>query len=150
ARAMGYRGLEARALEQVEGRTIFTEFEKIVAHRQAQDEDALLANEPDDKIREMAKFSIETFHLPADRLPVVEREWFSQRMIAREKVNFCKHIELLQNTSHQQSPLTHYRTDPPRACHCEKFGYQSKIQSPDADAVIRAFKGTFCNSCPSR
>jgi hypothetical protein len=64
----------------------------VMAARRDQDEDVLHANDTDDTLQRYAIHSLESMHLPADRLPVVEREWQSLRQIARERVFWCRHI----------------------------------------------------------
>jgi Domain of unknown function (DUF4365) len=150
ARAMGYSRLEAHARDHLEGQTVQRQFERLVAERQAVDEDVHLANETDEALRSIAEFSLEAAHLPPERLPVVEREWQALRLIARERVRFCRHLQLLQNLTHTRSPDTHYRTDPPRGCLCERYGYKSGAEHTDPASVIAEFKANRCNGCPSR
>jgi hypothetical protein len=88
--------------------------------------------------------------LPAERLPVLEREAASLRLIARERVNCCRHLNLIQDLRHTLSPTTCYRADPSRACVCEKHGYRSGIESTDAETVVIAFKRAYCEECPDR
>jgi hypothetical protein len=150
ARAMGYSRLESHALEYIEDATSFQKFQEEMAKRKAMDEDVRTADESDDKVRAIARFTLDSLGLPIDRLPVLERDAESCRQIARERVDFCRHINLVQDLSHTQSPSTCYATDPSRACICEKLGRKSNIRSTDTSTVIKAFKGAYCHSCPER
>ena len=150
ARAMGYARLESHAREYLDDRTIFQNFQQTLANRNAVDEDIHIANESDEAVESMARFSMASLGLPQDRLPVLIREAASLRTIARERVDFCRHIGLIQDLKHTWHPVTCYATEPSRACVCEKLGHKSKVESTDAATVITAFKGAYCNSCPHR
>jgi hypothetical protein len=86
--------------------------------------------------------------LPEDRLPVVERECFRIRGLARERVSWCKHISMLEDPRHLRSQATIYRTDP--SCVCQVHRYRSVSPDPDWNALILAFKRDFCDGCPDR
>jgi hypothetical protein len=83
-------------------------------------------------------------------LPVIERDMISERDIARERLNWCRHIELIQDLEHTRHPSTHYRQDPDRHCRCAKHGYESLIGSTDWHLVIKSFKMALCLNCPDR
>jgi hypothetical protein len=85
-----------------------------------------------------------------DRLPVFEREVESHRDIGRERLNWCRHIQLIQDLEHTRSKSTYCTRDPERYCLCEKFGSRSKIGSTDWTVLIRAFKDNYCLSCSAR
>jgi hypothetical protein len=150
ARAMGYSRLESHALEYIEDATIFQRFQADLIKRRAVDEDVHTADEPDDTVRAIARFTLDSLGLPAERLPVLERDAESCRQIARERVDFCRHINLVQDLSHTVSPATCYATDPSRACTCEKLGYESNIRSTDTAILVLAFKRAYCNGCSER
>jgi hypothetical protein len=150
ARAMGYSRLESHAREYTDGRTVLQNFEAALAKRKAVDEDVHIAEECDEAMRSMARFSLASLGLPQERLPVLERDADSLRLIARERVDFCRHIGLIQDLSHTLSPATCYATDPSRACVCEKLGHRSNVESTDAATVIGAFKRAYCEACPER
>ncbi len=148
--AMNYQRLESHARDHITGQTMVRQFEAKVIERQLQDEDKILANEPDENIRRLARFYLNSRNLPDSRLPFIERESFSLRTVAQERVNWCRHIQLLQDRRHEQSPFTHYQTDPPRVCHCELHRYESAIAIPDPGTVIAAFKQAYCTGCSER
>jgi hypothetical protein len=121
-----------------------------MAARRGQDQDVLHANDTDETLRRYAMHSLEIMHLPADRLPVVEREWQSLRLIARERVFWCRHINLMQDKSHTLHPETCYLRDPERFCICEKHNHQANIRHTDPEVVINAFKRVYCEGCVDR
>jgi hypothetical protein len=150
AQAMCYSKLESHAREYAEGPTPFEMFQAAIAERRTQDEDVIRANDTDDKLRELALRHLETMRLPADRLPVVERMWRALRLISRERLEWCRHINLMQNTGAIHNPATRFLADPPKICVCEKHGYRSNIEDPDSEAVLFAFKRNSCEACPDR
>jgi hypothetical protein len=136
ARAMNYPRLESHASEYIEGRTSFQQFRSSLARRRAEDEDVHIANEPDEGVRSVAQFVLDSLELPLDRLPVLVREATSIRTIARERISWCRHLNLIQDLRHTLNPATCYLTDPNRACECEKHRFRSSIEHTDADVVI--------------
>ncbi|MGL4422479.1 MAG: hypothetical protein ACRCZF_17560, partial [Gemmataceae bacterium] len=114
------------------------------------DEVASLATRTDAQLRDMATFSLDSLGLPRDRLPVLERECFSWRAISQEKMTWCQHLELIQDLRHEQSRLTHFRTDPDRTCLCKLHNFQSLIPNPDSSVVISSFKSSRCKDCKDR
>ncbi len=78
------------------------------------------------------------------------REALSLRDIARERVNWCRHIQLIQDLGHTLNPLTSYAYDPERRCLCEKYGLTSRIGSPDWRVLIPTFKDNYCSGCSAR
>jgi hypothetical protein len=150
AQAMDYVHLTDRAQGHASGQTIAKDFERLYRERLAKDDTLALAEESDDKMRELARASIESHAIPLDRLPVVEREWLSLRDIAREQVNWCEQLEMTQDLRHTLSRSTLYVRDPARRCLCKKHGHESQIADPDWQTIIRAFKQVYCDGCPDR
>jgi hypothetical protein len=150
AEAMSYPRLAGHARDHLDQRTEARQFEALLAERLAVDDDVHLAGETDEVLRGVARHTLDTLGLPADRLPILEREWGYYRAIARERVDWCRHLDLIQDPRSVEEPATYYHDDPPRACRCEKHGYRSTAESPDGAAVIAAFKAAYCASCPDR
>ncbi len=148
AEAMGYNHHIRAAQDMIAGRS---EYRQLVDRfTNPPDYDDFLAEQSDQEIQRWALDMVRTLELPTERLAVVERECFSARAIVREKQNWCRHIELHQDQTHQLSPVTHYRTDPSRIALCLLHKYQSQIHSTDWAALITAFKGCYCEKCPNR
>lgn len=108
------------------------------------------ANWSDEKIRFLAAQMLRIYNLPDDRYPVMEREYFSIRDIAKEKLRWCRFIELWQDKAHYSSLQTLFFKDPERLCVCTLHNYQSIIRNPDWKILIPAFKKTYCEKCPDR
>ena len=150
ARAMGYVRIEAHANEHMASGSMFSQFEKYILSEAARDEDFRLGRASDADIRSFARSCLDAAELPVERLPVVERECFSLRDVAAERLDWCRHLDLIQDKRYTRSRATHYCTDPERWCVCSKHGYESGIPSTDWRAVISAFKQTRCDGCPDR
>jgi hypothetical protein len=150
AEAMEYFRLASRAREHIDGKTMFRQFRARLIQRRSEDDDTHMASESDDAIRSIARYTLDSLQLPLERLPVMEREWFSQRRISRERLNYCRHLQLLQNLTHENHPSTHYRTDPLRICVCGLHAFKSASEVADAEAVIAQFKQAYCDSCSDR
>jgi hypothetical protein len=150
AQAMDYVNLADRAQWLVSGRSITKDFERQLQVRMAEDDTFALAGESDERMRDLARDCIESHSIPPERLPVVEREWLALRDVAREQVNWCQYLEVIQALSHTQSRATLYLVDPERLCRCSKFGHVSRIGDPDWQTIIRAFKQVYCEGCPDR
>ncbi len=104
----------------------------------------------DEEMGRYADIVLEASGLPRDRLAVVTRGVFSFRDIARERVNWCRHIQLIQNLDHTRGPITYYAHDPERRCFCEKYEFASKIGSTDWRVLIETFKNNYCSGCSAR
>lgn len=110
--------------------------------RERSEEEKLVANADfsNDKVREYATQMLRILQLPPERLPNLEYEYLSIRRIAQEKLTWCRHIDLLQDLSHSRSPVTHFRQNPNRVCVCNLLKHKSKLEHPNWETVISAFK----------
>ena len=144
---MNYEQSVNSALKLLEDRTELQQFTAAVSARQPDDQDAFVLGRTDDEIKAIAKMSWESLNIPASRLPRVEKDVLAGRVIAQERRNWCRHLELLQDLRHTQRSDTAYQTDPARVCVCQKLGYKSSIPHPDYDAVITGFKRAYCEGC---
>jgi hypothetical protein len=150
ALAMNYPRLESHAREYTDGPTNFERFQSIIAERWAQDEDVLRAEDTDERLLRLARYTLEMMRLPEDRLPVLVRDAQSLRLIAQERLAWCRHINLKQDLTHTLLPQTAYLTDPDRFCVCDKHGHEGRVRHPDPETVINAFKRAYCDGCPDR
>src|SRR5258708_18228719 len=148
ALAMGYEHQILRADEHLSGNTAYQKLMSVATTER--DMDAMLAEASDEEMKRFAADCLEAIGLPKDRLPVVERDCFSMRDILQEQVHWCRHLDLIQDLTHAQSPQTHFLGDPTRWCICTKFRYKSNITTPDWLALIGAFKQVYCANCLAR
>lgn len=150
AEAMGYRDHAIRARQHTTDQTVLARA-KVRREQNAQaDPDVIDANVPDVNLRAVAKNLMRAMNLPAERYPVFERDVFAHRAIARERLHWCRHIELLQDLRHRRNPATHYLTDPNRHCLCRKHKLETKDGNTDPYLVIQSFKDAICSGCSDR
>jgi len=150
AEAMEYSSLVERANEHLSGRSILSQLEGQVVKRRTEDMDFKLGNAPDDEMRAFAEDISRELKLHADLTHILERECLSSRDIAKERLQWCQHLELHHDLTGSENPATYYQRDHDRFCRCEKHGYKSAFGNPDWQAVIAAFKGAYCEGCPDR
>ena len=115
-----------------------------------QDADVMMANHDDEDIKVFARTALDAMSLPLDRLPNVLKESLSIRDVARERLDWCRHIDLIQETEHTLLRVTLHSIDPNRYCVCLKYELRSAIGSPDWIPIIGRFKQACCAKCPDR
>jgi len=150
ARIMGYLGLAAQAEGHANGRSMLKETLDRVREGTGDDNDVMIAQQSDAFMKEGAKTILVALGLPNSRLPVLERDMLSMRDIAHERIEWCRHIELIQSLSHTDNPDTFYLVDPDRYCICMKHKWQSLIGYPNWQVIINSFKQSYCAKCPDR
>ncbi len=125
-------------------------FDKLVDATNSIDFDEKWANSSDEEMEAFAQDLLENLRLPQDRFSNIKKDVIANREINKEKLYWCEHIELHQSLKHTESPDTYYAIDPDRFGHCLLYGYNSTLGNPNYEAVILAFKKTYCESCPNR
>jgi hypothetical protein len=115
-----------------------------------EDTDLQSAAQDDEAAKRSAKRTLEAVGLPKSRLANLERDFLSLRDIARERVNHCRHIDLLQEPTRPRIPEDDYRVEPDRKCWCRLHGFRSLVASREWAVLIRAFKDSYCSSCEDR
>lgn len=147
AKAMEYAALIWRAEAHLNEQTMVAKLKDIGRPRSEEESAAMYTNFTDQEIIKFAKRFVEIVGLPLERLPIVERDMSSRRDISREKFEWCRHLELIQDLEHERHIETHYAVDPKRYSKCSLLAYESRIGDSDWMAVIGAFKRTYCANC---
>jgi hypothetical protein len=150
AEAMDYATLIERAKEHIEGKAIPDRLRAAFEHASTADEDLGLAYMTDEEARAFALDVHTEREIPIERLPVAEQDVFALRDISRERLCWCRHINLIQDLTHTQSMVTIYTTDLKHDGECEKYGYRTNIGKSNWQEVIASFKREYCQGCPSR
>jgi len=150
AEAMDYSDLRAKARAHLENNTIMKVYISRRRRLATEDEDVILCEASDQLIRQGAGLMARGLSLPGERIDAAERDWFSLRDIAYERLYWCQYIGLLQDLTHTMRPETHYKTDPKRKCDCTKLGVRSAEGHTDWKKVISEFKEIRCAKCPHR
>jgi hypothetical protein len=107
---------------------------------------ALLAAKPFNRDRDLLVLAVGS---PA-RLEVIETHLRSFRQISRERLDWCRYLQIFEDLEAAGNPRKAYSELLTRKCFCDKFEYLSEDASTDAEAVISGFKQIFCRSCPAR
>jgi hypothetical protein len=84
----------------------------------------------------VARQLLQFVDLPPARLDVIVELLRSFRQISRERVDWCRHLQILEDLTMTRDPSTAYREVPTRKCSCAKFSYVTKNASVDAAALI--------------
>lgn len=150
AQAMGYATIVARAEEHLSGQGLQSKTRGVFRKKTEEEKARGRAEKSDDQLRTDAAQMLRFLDLPADRLPALENSNFAIRRIAREQLDWCRHIELPEDRRHTLHPATHYRTNSIYACRCQLLEYRSANPSRDWAEVIAEFKRTYCEGCPER
>jgi hypothetical protein len=104
----------------------------------------------DEDVQNFANFVLESYKIPSERRDNVLVDGFCMRDLAREKTQWCRHIEILQNLTHTLSPDTLYAENPDRCVKCLKFGHLVDHRLPDWVGQVAEFKATYCVHCSDR
>jgi len=129
AEVLGLERLVAWAKEHIDGEWEMERSRKALSDLMETDNDVLAASATDDDLPREAAAMMEVYQLPRERMPVVVREFESIRMVSRERLDWCRHMGVVQDLNHTKSRETFYATDPDRKCRCEMHGYQSAFGS---------------------
>lgn len=148
AAAMGYSVQHRRALDHLADTT---DYDRLLAvAKNPPDEDLTMAELSDAQLKRFGQDCLEAMELPIDRLPYVQNECAAIRALAQERVQWCRHLDMIFNLEHTLSQRTMYTVDADKRCECHLHRYRSRIETTDWKPLIRAFKGAYCEGCPDR
>lgn len=150
ASEIGAERFRKDAEEAIEGRTLIQTFISHTQELQGMDQDLLVAEMPIEGIKQFAVDVVESLAISKERLPVVQRSVEAMLAGARVRRDFCRHLKLQEDLTHTRDPRTLFAKDPNRVCMCDLFGYKSKIELPEWESVINAFKKAYCSGCDKR
>lgn len=150
AQAMDYQIIVSRAEDHLSGQGFRSKQDSVFAEKTEEQKVVRNANRSDEESFMYAAQALGTMDLPGERLPVVEREYFSLRDVAREQLSWCRHIDRLNDERHTWHPSTTYKRDPNRICICNLHKFESQTPNPDWKALSVVFKKTYCENCPDR
>lgn len=69
---------------------------------------------------------------------------------ARQRTEWCRHIQIIQDLSHTQKIETMYKDIPNKWIICKELGYQSQNTGKSFAELWYLFKGSFCLGCNNR
>jgi hypothetical protein len=149
AEAMGFVAIADHAKRLLNDSTLLQQWELRYRELREEDSDIQHASQTDAEISRMADQFLLSMG-PGARREVVVEILHSLRQISRERVEWCRHLAILEDLSMTRDPNSAYSELPSRKCACQKFEYESPGASTDATRVITQFKQEFCMSCLSR
>lgn len=153
AQYLGYKRHVETAQEILLGNTLFVKHiqnvRSMLQQKEAGEYDPS-AFHTDEDVQHFANFMIESYKIPSERRENVLIGVLCMRDLAREKTQWCRHIEIHENLTHTFSPVTFYAKDPNRRVTCSKFGHLVDHLSPDWVGQITEFKTTYCSHCSDR
>ena len=150
ARIMGYEGFVRQIEGTANGHSILKDTLERIQQANEDDYDVVASNYDENFIEEAAKRLQLVYDLPDGRMPTLKNGILAMRDIARERISWCRYIELLEDLAHTENRNTYYLVDPDRHCRCQKYDYESLIGDPDWNIITNTFKQTYCANCPSR
>ena len=150
AAALGFGQIAEKAKGLLDDDTLLLRWERSHRTLNAEDHDLYKAHQSDEELSEIASHVLRSVGSPPARREVVEAHLRSFRQISRERLDWCRHIQILENLDAAGDPRTAYSELLSRKCLCDKFGYRTEIASTDAMAVVAEFKQIFCQLCSAR
>jgi hypothetical protein len=143
ADAMGYGRHSDAAKALLAGRSTYQALRSDLQNSDAQDDDAKWAHMPDEFIDEFANKTLEIAKLPVERRENIRRDIQNMRLVALERLSWCRSVQLLQDLFHTRSRETNYAVPCRYVGKCHKHGYESITSNPDAIEALDRFKVVF-------
>jgi hypothetical protein len=150
AEALGLAEVLRLAEQHLTGTTLLQTTESEMRKNRQEDRDLHWAAMSEADIDYYAERSLAASQLPADRLPMVRKDVEGMKLIANERLHWCRHIEQWQLLIHTWHPSTAYAAPTEWTGKCLKHGYESLQGSTDMQSVIARFKKSYCEGCPDR
>jgi hypothetical protein len=69
---------------------------------------------------------------------------------AEQRLDWCRHVEIIQDLSHTKSLETMYREIPQKRIVCMELGHKSPTPGLSFDKLWPMFRGVYCLGCTSR
>jgi tetratricopeptide (TPR) repeat protein len=69
---------------------------------------------------------------------------------AKQRIEWCRHVQIIQDLRHTRSLDTMYRSIPDKLIVCMELGYQSPNSGHSFEKLWPMFKGVYCLGCTSR
>jgi hypothetical protein len=152
ALAMGFGTIAEHAKRLLDDDTLLLRWQRSFQQLQTEDDDLQRANQSNEQLNRIAAQLLRSVESPPARLDVIVEHLRSFRQISRERMNWCRHLQILEDLNQTSDPKTAYSELPSRKCLCDKFAYVTEDTSASTDAysVVEEFKLTFCTSCLAR
>ena len=150
ALAMRYEMIADHSYRLMNDDTLLLRWRRSYQSMQEQDFDFEKASQTDEQMQRIAVQILNSVGSPPARREVIEAHLQSFREISRQRVEWCRHIQIFEDLVAAGNSQTAYSEPLMRKCSCEQFGYLSRVQANNALIVISDFKHAFCESCSVR
>ncbi|MCY1036191.1 DUF4365 domain-containing protein [Corallococcus sp. BB11-1] len=150
AQALRYAQTEQRALALIKGETYLKTTKEQWEKIETADPDFAVSQWSDADVRKYAAGGIQLLGLSSERLVNAEKDYAAMRVNARARIDWCRHLAILQNLTHTRSRESFYAEDPPRICACTLLKHRSQIESQEPEMLVSAFKRAYCLTCAHR
>jgi hypothetical protein len=150
ALAFRYTKIAADAERHVSGVPFFRNLQEHYRSFTTKPWEFRLAAQTEDGIRKSARDLIETLKLPSFHLGGMIRQIECWRDVARERISWCRYIELVDGPQVAKSPSLAFGEGDETIAVCEKHGYRSRLGSPDWLVALKVFKENYCAGCLDR
>jgi hypothetical protein len=150
AQAMGFGPIAEHSKRLLDDNSLLLQWARSYEVIRAEDKDFHKAKQTDEELKKIATQLLRSVESPPARLAVIEAHLHSFRQISNERIDWCRHLQILEDLGAAGDPRTAYSELLTRKCLCDKFDYMSEDASSDFVAVIADFKLTFCRPCPAR
>ncbi|GAA4462356.1 hypothetical protein [Novipirellula rosea] len=104
----------------------------------------------EDEVRNHADMLMKTFGMPEDRRQHLEDDLRKLAVADKEKEDFCRHLQPLQNLTDMDSPQLRYTRPTQYTFECTLLGYRTNIETDDIETAIKSMKRTYCDECEKR
>lgn len=150
AEAMGFKMIAERAKEIHDNRTLLMRYAQERRESDLVDPDCGRANTSDEQLARIARQIQEIVGSPPAHPKKLLGYMRSLRIIAQERCQWCRHIQILEDLTQTTDPQSAFSVTPMRKCMCDRFGHESHGASVDVVAVIADFKRDYCEACTVR
>lgn len=108
------------------------------------------ANCTDAELQENSVDTCRLLRISEDRADVVLDSVKREREVAQQRFSWCRHLTVLEDSTHATDPRTLFLRRPECICRCTKLGHQSVLPTQDWRALINAFKINYCSGCTGK
>ena len=143
AQTFGINDISESAKNILDGHSIFD----LKEYLEKSFDEMSLSKLSEDELYKYALEMIELMGIPKERLGnvLIDLKWIQDD--ESEKVNFCKHLQVIQDLSHTVQLKNAYSINPNRSYICSLLNYRSLTSGTDRDKILIRFKSDFCLGC---
>jgi hypothetical protein len=150
AEALGLAETAELARKHLAGSTLLQRTDADLRNGREDGQDDYWAGVDDGKIDWYAEQSLSLSQFPGERLPIIRKDVEAMRIIARQRLHWCRHLEQMQMLAHTRSAVTAYASPTLWLRQCLKHKVESPRPDFDFEIVIEQFKKIYCQNCADR